>query len=166
MKPTLSTVAIESPSSQRRRRGQHHNHQHHRQHPDTKRRQGSSLTRPNEAAANAGIGSSSGGEDNEYMMAENRKKQRRTRSIDRVIGSSGGGGGITAITTLQIGQNGEPITVTSEIQHQNPQDLVPTAPPSSLVQPTPNKNRLDMAYVPVEKVTTLFLVNSHSDSTK
>lgn len=149
--PTLSTAAVVAADSPRRRRAaHHHHHQNNRAPPAKSRRQSSSLNRPigetNESHAHTAASQTSqaacGGDD------ANNKYQRRTRSTDRQVNR--GATGITAITTLQIGQNGEPITVTSEIQHQNrrapSQESV--APSSSALPPTPGLNRVEVAYMP------------------
>lgn len=49
---------------------------------------------------------------------------------------------ITAITTLKIGENGQPITVTSEIQHNN-QDLK-----SQHNRINPTSNKMELSFVP------------------
>jgi len=134
--PTLSTAAIDSPTQRRHRRAAATPKQ---QRPPKSRRTSSNGPPETAATVQPQIGD---------IDDQNRKYHRRTRSIDR-------GGGITAITTLQIGQNGQPISVTSEIQHQNAptgrvQELMPA--PSAIIQPTPNKsNRPDLAYMPLSE---------------
>lgn len=134
--PTLSTAAIDSPTQRRHRRAAATPKQ---QRPPKSRRTSSNGPPETAATVQPQIGD---------IDDQNRKYHRRTRSIDR-------GGGITAITTLQIGQNGQPISVTSEIQHQNAaggrvHELMPA--PSATIQPTPNKsNRPDLAYMPLSE---------------
>ncbi len=50
---------------------------------------------------------------------------------------------IKAITTLKIGENGQPLTVTSEIQHNNQENLK-----SQLNRISTNSNKMELSFVP------------------
>jgi hypothetical protein len=84
-------------------------------------------------------GGGGGGGDREAIT-----KRNRTLSSDR-------NKAITAITTMHIGQNGEPISVTSEIQHQNSQGSVP-------VHEQCSRNKLEVSYVAANAGKVCFLI--------
>jgi hypothetical protein len=82
------------------------------------------------------------------------KKRSRTRSTDMPIKEGcmskppsrsnlvAGANGITAITTLQIDQAGRPITVTSEIKHNNPEGVK-----QQHTEINPNSNKMELSFV-------------------
>jgi hypothetical protein len=72
------------------------------------------------------------------------KKRSRTRSNEAAKHQhqqQSGTKNITAITTLKIDEQGRPITVTSEIKHNNPENLQ-----QQHTQINPNSNKMELAF--------------------